>query len=196
MHLSNGGGGEEYDYQAGLHPISIVNVQPLKEDNSFYGIPWQQEEYDDQRIDEDLAKAIHEKFWKLHELESSLNHIKRLWDSGQHPNERYPIEYYLEWAEKKSITVPWLDWAKKNNLLKIKKRASKSLDKRSETTYLNIIAALLEVIIGKSPGLKKPPVFNSEAELIDHLKEIPARGISKTTLELKFAEAKRVFREF
>ncbi len=67
----------------------------------------------------------------------------------------------------------------------------KPLGIRAETTYLNIIGALLEVITGESPGISKHPDFSSEAKLIGHLSNFGIPGLSKTTLELKFAEAKR-----
>lgn len=62
-----------------------------------------------------------------------------------------------------------------------------------ETTYLNIIGALLEVVLGKTPAGKPQSVFESQAAIIDVLLAHHAdkSGISKTTLETKFAEARR-----
>lgn len=58
---------------------------------------------------------------------------------------------------------------------------------RAETTYLNIIGGLLELICNPRPGR------NSEAtvirELVDNYSDKP--GISKATLEARFADAKR-----
>ena len=67
------------------------------------------------------------------------------------------------------------------------------INRRAETTYLNIIGALLEIIKGESPGTQKKPVFKSEAELIRHLSDFGCSGLSKSTLEDKFKEAKRSF---
>lgn len=67
----------------------------------------------------------------------------------------------------------------------------KPLGGRAETTYLNIIGALLEVLSGDSPGIQKHPDFISEAKLIEHFSGFNISGLSKTTLELKFASAKR-----
>lgn len=64
---------------------------------------------------------------------------------------------------------------------------------RAETTYLNIIAALLDCIGGDLPGIEKHPSFASEAKLIeaiDHLFNGYA-GLSTSTLSRKFPEAKR-----
>jgi hypothetical protein len=64
---------------------------------------------------------------------------------------------------------------------------------RSEGTYLKIIGALVDVVLGASPGGNKHSVFDSQASLIDailaHYSGTP--GISKTTLENKFSEARK-----
>lgn len=64
---------------------------------------------------------------------------------------------------------------------------------RAETTYQNIIAALLDCIAGKLPGCKKHPSFASEAKLIeaidDHFRGYA--GLSKSNLSRKFPEAKK-----
>ncbi|WP_343626049.1 hypothetical protein [Roseateles puraquae] len=64
---------------------------------------------------------------------------------------------------------------------------------RAEATYLNIIGALLELVLGKTPAGKPHSVFTSQAAIIDALLAHHADkpGISKTTLEGKFAEARR-----
>lgn len=62
-----------------------------------------------------------------------------------------------------------------------------------ETTYLNIIGAMLELVLGKTPAGKPQSVFESQAAIIDALiaHHGTKPGISKTTLEAKFAEARR-----
>ena len=64
---------------------------------------------------------------------------------------------------------------------------------RAETTYLNIIAGLLGLLLGKTPAGKAQSAFSSQAAIIAallaHYEGKP--GISDTTLEAKFAEAKR-----
>jgi len=64
---------------------------------------------------------------------------------------------------------------------------------RSETTYQNIIAALLDCIAGNVPGTEKHPSFPSEAKLIDAIDEYYKGygGLSKSNLSRKFPEAKR-----
>ena len=64
---------------------------------------------------------------------------------------------------------------------------------RAETTYLNIIGAMLALMLGKSPAGKPQSVFDNQAAIIaallGHHKGKP--GISARTLEDKFAAAKR-----
>ena len=64
---------------------------------------------------------------------------------------------------------------------------------RAETTYLNIIGAMLGLMLGKSPAGKPQSVFDSQAAIIaallGHHEGKP--GISARTLEDKFAAAKR-----
>jgi len=58
---------------------------------------------------------------------------------------------------------------------------------------LNTVGALLELLLGKTPAGKPYSVFQSQAAIIDALLTAHANkpGISKTTLEAKFADARR-----
>lgn len=64
---------------------------------------------------------------------------------------------------------------------------------RAETTYLNIIGAMLALMLGKSPAGKPQSVFDNQAAIIaallGHHEGKP--GISARTLEEKFAAGKR-----
>ena len=64
---------------------------------------------------------------------------------------------------------------------------------RAESTYQNIIAALLDCIAGNLPGVENHPSFPSEAKLIDAIDEHfrGYGGLSKSNLSRKFPEAKR-----
>lgn len=64
---------------------------------------------------------------------------------------------------------------------------------RSERTYQHIIAVLLQCIEGELPDLEAHPAFASEAKLIEFILEHYPRteGLSKSTLQRKFPEAKR-----
>ncbi len=68
-----------------------------------------------------------------------------------------------------------------------------ALGLRAETTYLNIIGAMLALMLGKSPAGKPQSIFNDQTAIIGallgHHEGRP--GISSRTLEEKFASAKR-----
>lgn len=67
------------------------------------------------------------------------------------------------------------------------------LGKREESTYLNIIGALLGLILPETHGERKVLAYGNETAitntLLEKYKGVP--GISKRTLEDKFAAAKR-----
>jgi len=69
-----------------------------------------------------------------------------------------------------------------------------SVDIRSETTYLNIIGAMLEIFIHRSHGDLK---FSSEAKLREFLsqKYVGFKGLTERTLADKFSAAKKAIRE-
>lgn len=64
---------------------------------------------------------------------------------------------------------------------------------RAETTYQNIIGAMLELMLGKSPGGQPYSTFSSQAAIISALlaHHEGKAGIAARTLEEKFAAAKR-----
>ena len=64
---------------------------------------------------------------------------------------------------------------------------------RAEGTYLNIIGAMLELMLGKSEAGRAHSIFSSQAAIIDALiaHNPKTDGVSKTTLEGKFADARR-----
>jgi len=69
------------------------------------------------------------------------------------------------------------------------------LDKRSETTYQNIIGGLLSLMLGRTPSGRPQSVYKDQAAVIAAMLAIPRKvpGISKRTLELRFPEARRSF---
>lgn len=64
---------------------------------------------------------------------------------------------------------------------------------RAETTYLNIIGAMVELFLMKTPAGKAHSVFTSRASVIDQLVASfgDKPGISKRGLEEKFADARK-----
>ena len=119
------------------------------------------------------------------------------------PQKLYPIEWWQNFWAVRGIDIPGtigsngeahlasdappLFDESKNDAV------SSCLPRRAETTYLNIIAALLDCIAGKLPRVDKHPSFDSEAMLIDAIDEHfrGISGLSKSNLQRKFPAAKR-----
>ena len=72
--------------------------------------------------------------------------------------------------------------------------SEETLSTRAETVYLNIIAGQLDLLLGKEPSSKAPPRFRTQEEVIAALSDRYGKrlGITKSTLENKFAAANRV----
>ena len=70
---------------------------------------------------------------------------------------------------------------------------SKTINQRSETSYLNIIGAMLDLMLTSSPAGQKHSIFANQSAIISALlgyhRDKP--GISDRTLESKFSEAKK-----
>ncbi|MCM8621609.1 MAG: hypothetical protein NFW16_07670 [Candidatus Accumulibacter sp.] len=94
-------------------------------------------------------------------------------------------------VENKGFQIAAME--KQIDALNAKLKATGAPDDRSETTYLNIIAALLDCIAGNLPNVEKHPSFASEAKLIEaidgHFRGYG--GLSQSTLSRKFPAAKR-----
>lgn len=72
-----------------------------------------------------------------------------------------------------------------------------NISSRAETTYLNIIGGLLDIILGESPSGNKLSVYDNQASIISALLAYHEgkQGISPRTLEQKFSEAKKSLKE-
>jgi hypothetical protein len=68
---------------------------------------------------------------------------------------------------------------------------------RAETSYLNIIGGLLGLMLGKSPSGKPQSIFENQSEVIEEMliQYGDLGGVSKTTLESKFAQANRSIKD-
>ena len=77
-----------------------------------------------------------------------------------------------------------------------RERRQRAASPRGQATYLNIIAGMLTLMLGQSPSGTPYSAFRSQGSIIDamlaHYGDV--FGISQSTLENKFAEAKRRFR--
>ena len=119
------------------------------------------------------------------------------------PEEGFDPSIVEEWRFDRQTVANWLsgrlfkpvyDFSRPGGLLVgAKDETPMALNPTTEATYLTIIGALLELILGKTPAGKPQSVFDSQAAIIDALlaHHEHKRGISKTTLEAKFAHARR-----
>lgn len=83
--------------------------------------------------------------WKL---SSDITRASLIMDSCQ-LDDRNPPMFYIEWAEKKGVQIPWIEWARSEGLVPESQVEvstalldEQSLDQRERTTLLTIIAAL------------------------------------------------------
>ncbi|MCI0998033.1 hypothetical protein [Pseudomonas corrugata] len=98
----------------------------------------------------------------------------------------------LETAHQKLLSELEAVGLERENIHSLFKTNSKVSD-RSEAAYLHIIGAMVSLFLGHSPSGKPHSVFRSQAAIVDaltaHYKNLP--GLSKRTLDEKFAAAKR-----
>lgn len=104
---------------------------------------------------------------------------------------RAELEMAITWAEE--IDCKMEAMCGERDSLRAMVEKMNAPGERAETTYLNIIGAMLALMLGKSPAGKPQSVFNNQAAIIaallGHHEGKP--GISARTLEDKFAAAKR-----
>jgi hypothetical protein len=134
------------------------------------------------------------------EAQQAMKHyhqISKLWDGCSHP---YPyvcdlkctVSYFIEWAASKRIEIPWLEWAKENNLLP-QENINDSHSNTSLAAILKTVALLKDTLIEQSkftPGSKNHVVFSSQADVINHI-EGTHKGLSKRNLENIFSSANK-----
>ena len=131
-----------------------------------------------------LQERFEDDWLKKHrksEEELPYNHTNNYFPAGMLPTDSVLVvrtKALAELCERVSETDP----AKK-----------RPLGERAETTYLNIIAGLLGLMLGTTPSGKKISSFDSQASVISALlANYPRKsGIAQRTLEDKFADAKR-----
>ncbi|MCG3464006.1 protein kinase [Xenorhabdus bovienii] len=79
------------------------------------------------------------------------------------------------------------------SLKKMVENSYQNINSRSETTYLNIIGGLLDIMLGTSPSGNALSVYDNQSSIISALLAYHEgkSGISARTLESKFSEAKK-----
>jgi hypothetical protein len=74
----------------------------------------------------------------------------------------------------------------------------KPVSDRSEAVYLNIVGALLQLFLDRSPAGKPLSVFQSQSSIVDAViaRHSEVAGLSKRTLDEKFAAANRSLKKY
>ena len=142
-----------------------------------------------------------------------------LWDASIHkPNyvdqgfatgtlmERYTKEYCVSWALKKSISLPWLDWAIETKLISLEGKDLQSLaptaeidsldtiGTKKETNLYRLISIMAELMVDADSRSQ----FSSVSQLISYItekykdKEPEQSGLSKKSLDIVLTDARRV----
>ncbi|KTD59296.1 hypothetical protein [Legionella shakespearei] len=102
------------------------------------------------------------------------------------------LSKFIDWALLHKLDIPE-EMKEVNNKIN---SGHNRIHPRTEATYQNIIAALLEYISGKTPGIGKHPSFTNESQLIDHLadKYQGYSGMSVSSLSRKLPLARNNFK--
>lgn len=105
----------------------------------------------------------------------------QIWKSGDHKENRYPPSYFIDWAVRRNMPPPWLDWVEENYLIRNEKKKD-ALSPRERTTLLNIIGALFHY--------SKEMTGKNQTAIIAELQEKYSgyAGISESTLKAKIGE--------
>ena len=142
-----------------------------------------------------------------------------LWDASIHePNyvdrgfatgilmKRYTKEYCVSWALKKSISLPWLDWAIETKLISLEGKDLQSLaptaeidsldtiGTKKETNLYRLISIMAELMVDTDSRSQ----FSSVSQLISYItekykdKEPEQSGLSKKSLDVVLKDARKV----
>lgn len=125
---------------AGINRVRILNARPLSRHPIFFAIPEPQlpkfSDYQppafplltfDPAVNAEDEELKWEKVSVLRDLEKHLNSIIRLWRSGEHDRKRYPVAYFIAWAEKHCLDIPWLQQAREKGWIPVHPDESDSL---------------------------------------------------------------------
>ncbi|VVN70325.1 hypothetical protein [Pseudomonas fluorescens] len=131
-----------------------------------------------------------------------------LFESGSNAHEKVSLGAFLALQAERDILVRELDTQRRHchdilldlqtlglehDDLKEMVKTHEQLSERSEITYKNIIGVLVDLILDHSPAGKPLSVFKNQAAIVDAIvaRHKDVRGLSKRTLDEKFAAAKR-----
>jgi hypothetical protein len=131
------------------------------------------------QLQADILREIERRIEKAIEL-------CQIWESGQHPKHT-SLQYMVTWAQSKGFTVEWLKWVTEQGYISRENKNTNNspLSPKEETTYLNIIAGMLEMLTEKK-NINQSTVIQTLLERYEG-----KQGLKQRTLEGKFSDAKR-----
>ena len=122
-------------------------------------------------------------------------------------NEFYTKEYCVKWAQKKSIKIPWLDWAIEEKLIIFKDKqlkdlqdleaaiSDKQMGKKKEENLLRLIGRLISIVKDKTGQSQKELIAYLHTEEIDREKDgLQNKGLSERSLKEVFAKANAILK--
>ena len=122
-------------------------------------------------------------------------------------NEFYTKEYCVKWAQKKSIKIPWLDWAIEEKLIILKDKqlkdlqdleaatSDKQMGKKKEENLLRLIGRLISIVKDKTGQSQKELIAYLHTEEIDIEKDgLQNKGLSERSLKEVFAKANAILK--
>ena len=154
----------------------------------------------------------------MKELEERAESYLRIWNKSIHKpadgeyyrssisNEFYTKEYCVKWAQKKSIKMPWLDWAIEEKLIILEDKqlkdiqdlkaaaSDKPMGNKKEANLLRLISIMTELMVDAE--LKS--TFSSASQMISYItenyKDIEPEqsGLSKKSLDVVLQKARRI----
>ena len=194
------------DWWSPIETCHIFALLVRTEKDGFYGSRAILSEHR-QHLDRNLRKKLTDraedylKIWKASKHEPDEGEYYR---SGRY-NEFYTKEYCVKWAQKKSIKMPWLDWAleekfinleaqKPENQINAKPVTSNESDETAENRL--VLIALMAAML-RDKKLKPHLPFDNQARLGDYIEnnykeKYPQKGLSASKIKKILARANNV----
>ena len=98
--------------------------------------------------------------FELVELGATLQRYEDLWDSGEH-RPRNPPAYFLKWAARKGINVPWTDWATGEGLAGATRVPRRSIESPAEPELVPVDEAeAFQELRSDEDGASAVPTLN------------------------------------
>jgi hypothetical protein len=135
----------------------------------------------------------------LHKPGKKMNYTGRF-------EELYTKEYCVNWALKKSISLPWLDWAIETKLISLEGEDLQSftpvvkidpldtIGTRKETNLYRLISIMAELMVDADSRSQ----FSSVSQMISYItekykdKEPEQSGLSKKSLDVVLKDARKI----